>query len=118
MDPRRDAIESPLPLWRVLEDEFRELHSTGSEPEWRRQWQTELDRLTPDSAGGGAGPADFEALLHQLVHRLPEDQARTAVCLSGGGIRSASFGLGVLQGLARHGLLARFHYLSTVSGGG
>ena len=41
-----------------------------------------------------------------------------ALCLSGGGIRSASFGLGVLQGLARFGLLSRFHYLSTVSGGG
>ena len=43
---------------------------------------------------------------------------RAALCLSGGGIRSASFALGVLQALARHGLLRHFHYLSTVSGGG
>lgn len=42
----------------------------------------------------------------------------SALCLSGGGIRSASFGLGVIQGLARYGLLDRFEYLSTVSGGG
>ena len=41
-----------------------------------------------------------------------------ALCLSGGGIRSATFALGVLQGLARFGLLDRFHYLSSVSGGG
>jgi hypothetical protein len=41
-----------------------------------------------------------------------------ALCLSGGGIRSATFNLGVLQGLADHGLLTKFHYLSTVSGGG
>lgn len=41
-----------------------------------------------------------------------------ALCLSGGGIRSATFGLGVLQGLAQVGALSRFHYLSTVSGGG
>ena len=41
-----------------------------------------------------------------------------ALCLSGGGIRSASFALGVLQGLAAMGLLRKFHYLSTVSGGG
>ena len=34
------------------------------------------------------------------------------------GIRSAAFSLGVLQGLAQNGLLARFDYLSTVSGGG
>ncbi|MGH7154472.1 MAG: patatin-like phospholipase family protein [Acetobacteraceae bacterium] len=42
----------------------------------------------------------------------------SALCLSGGGIRSAAFCLGVLQGLARGGLLAQFDYLSTVSGGG
>jgi Patatin-like phospholipase len=41
-----------------------------------------------------------------------------ALCLSGGGIRSATFALGVLQGLARFGMLENFHYLSTVSGGG
>jgi hypothetical protein len=41
-----------------------------------------------------------------------------ALCLSGGGIRSATFALGVLQTLARFGLLNRFHYLSSVSGGG
>ena len=37
---------------------------------------------------------------------------------SGGGIRSATFNLGVLQALARLRLLGRFDYLSTVSGGG
>ncbi|CAN5916771.1 hypothetical protein BH11PSE8_BH11PSE8_46330 [soil metagenome] len=42
----------------------------------------------------------------------------SALCLSGGGIRSATFCLGVLQGLAAKELLRRYHYLSTVSGGG
>ena len=42
----------------------------------------------------------------------------SALCLSGGGIRSASFALGVLQGLAARGILSKFDYLSTVSGGG
>ena len=54
--------------------------------------------------------------------RLPEQMyastLRSALCLSGGGIRSATFNLGILQGLARHGLLEKFDYLSTVSGGG
>ena len=45
-------------------------------------------------------------------------QQQAALCLSGGGIRSAAFALGVLQVLARKRLLTRFHYLSTVSGGG
>jgi hypothetical protein len=64
----------------------------------------------------------------------------SALCLSGGGIRSATFALGVIQALAVHprpvnattskvkpkehvgnesqSLLAQFNYLSTVSGGG
>jgi hypothetical protein len=42
----------------------------------------------------------------------------SALCLSGGGIRSATFNLGILQALAKNGHLKRFHYLSTVSGGG
>lgn len=40
------------------------------------------------------------------------------LALSGGGIRSATFSLGVLQALANAGKLASFDYLSTVSGGG
>lgn len=41
-----------------------------------------------------------------------------ALCLSGGGIRSASFCSGVLQALAYRNWLKKFDYLSTVSGGG
>src|SRR5262245_41576658 len=40
------------------------------------------------------------------------------LALSGGGIRSATFNLGVLQALARCKLLGRVDMLSTVSGGG
>jgi hypothetical protein len=54
------------------------------------------------------------------------DQARDAkdtgttfgLAISGGGIRSATFGLGVLQGLAQAKLLSKMKYISTVSGGG
>ncbi|MDD5699254.1 MAG: patatin-like phospholipase family protein [Victivallaceae bacterium] len=52
--------------------------------------------------------------LNQLLHK----RRNTALCLSGGGIRSATFGLGIIQGLARYGLLKKINYLSTVSGGG
>src|SRR5947209_795663 len=41
-----------------------------------------------------------------------------ALSLSGGGIRSGTFALGLIQGFARHDLLKEFDYLSTVSGGG
>lgn len=47
-----------------------------------------------------------------------EPYVPSALCLSGGGIRSATFSLGVLQALAKIGWLGRFTYLSTVSGGG
>src|SRR5262245_25650867 len=40
------------------------------------------------------------------------------LALSGGGIRSATFNLGLLQGLSQRGVIPRFDYLSTVSGGG
>src|SRR5205823_2118706 len=40
------------------------------------------------------------------------------LAFSGGGIRSATFNLGFLQGLAALGLLKKFDYLSTVSGVG
>lgn len=51
-------------------------------------------------------------------------QQTWGLALSGGGIRSATYSLGVLQALARakdstaRPLLSRFDYLSTVSGGG
>ena len=40
------------------------------------------------------------------------------ICFSGGGIRSATMNLGILQGLAEREMLSRFDYLSSVSGGG
>lgn len=42
----------------------------------------------------------------------------TGLAYSGGGIRSATFCLGVAQALNRYGLIDRLDYLSTVSGGG
>lgn len=47
-----------------------------------------------------------------------EGEGLVALALSGGGIRSAAFNLGVMQAFANCGLLARFDYLSSVSGGG
>ncbi|MGA7950111.1 MAG: hypothetical protein WCA45_08130 [Thiobacillaceae bacterium] len=42
----------------------------------------------------------------------------TGLAFSGGGIRSATFNLGILQALAEMKLLRQFDYLSCVSGGG
>ncbi|MGD9729554.1 MAG: patatin-like phospholipase family protein, partial [Nitrospiraceae bacterium] len=102
--------DGPLPLSQVLEKEYELLH--GPLPEAycaaKKQIRSSQDKK--------AGEQD-EALVAELYKHI-EKQQPAALCLSGGGIRSATFGLGVLQGLARRGLLDQFHYLSTVSGGG
>ena len=49
---------------------------------------------------------------------LRDQPFATGLAISGGGIRSATFGLGVLAALARRGVLPQIDYLSTVSGGG
>ena len=50
--------------------------------------------------------------------RPSSQRGLAGLALSGGGIRSATFNLGVLMGLHRAGVLRHFDYLSTVSGGG
>ena len=52
------------------------------------------------------------------VYRWARDSEVSGICFSGGGIRSATFNLGILQGLASRGSLHQFDYLSSVSGGG
>ena len=61
-----------------------------------------------DSPVNSDPPAEPTPLKKRLV----------GLALSGGGIRSAVFSLGVMQRLARDGYLERIDYLSTVSGGG
>ncbi|MCS6928796.1 MAG: patatin-like phospholipase family protein [Saprospiraceae bacterium] len=54
------------------------------------------------------------------LNKLPPltDDNIVGLAISGGGIRSATLGLGMLQAFIRAGILKRFDYMSTVSGGG
>ena len=57
----------------------------------------------------------------KLIRKLHTDKTPenlVGLAFSGGGIRSATFGLGVLEALKAKGLLRKIDYLSTVSGGG
>jgi patatin-like phospholipase len=54
----------------------------------------------------------------QPVLRPPENANVVGLAMSGGGVRSAAFCLGVLQALDRAEVLAGVDYMSTVSGGG
>jgi Patatin-like phospholipase len=65
------------------------------------------------------------SVLNEHAARNGKDQVvpvgsgrKWGLALSGGGIRSATFSLGVLRGLAHKQALSRFDLLSTVSGGG
>ena len=75
--------------------------------------------MSPDSK-----PQPFETVVDEELSLLrPQgegtaDVPLSALCISGGGIRSATFALGAIQGLADMGVLSEFDYLSTVSGGG
>lgn len=118
------SIEQPLSTMAVLLAEAKEIHG-------------------PAEMGGIVIPEEIESPSDERIERLGDNLSRrlgslesTALCLSGGGIRSASFGLGIIQALAgwaprrsnpedpaatpdaKHALLGRFDYLSTVSGGG
>lgn len=89
----------PLSLSDIFEEEYRLLHGP----------------LPPEFPERGAHDVRMRFITKQ-IHDLPDK--RTALCLSGGGARSATFSLGVLRALARLRLLDKFDYLSTVSGGG
>jgi Patatin-like phospholipase len=98
-----------------------------------------MDTVQPQ---GPIGPDPFKTVLDEEMRRIQnrwtaiEEAAKKAdpsysplprasspeetigLALSGGGIRSATFSLGVLQSLAKRGFLEKIDYLSTVSGGG
>jgi hypothetical protein len=84
----------------------------GSDRQYPRPIAERERRLVNQRRGGA--PAARETISND-----PGTPANyIGLALSGGGIRSATFCLGVCQYLAREKLLSRFDYLSTVSGGG
>lgn len=98
---------------------------------WRKLSGTEKTLVAENQAKA----AKFAEMLNQCEHADLQARRKTlglhktetkdgrllnacGLALSGGGIRSATFCLGIVQVLARRRLLLDFDYLSTVSGGG
>jgi hypothetical protein len=135
----RGGQTEPPSVWEVLGEEC----CRGAVP----PYETDLKRYTEaledyrakrklwHAAGKpeeGRAKTDYDAAeltFRTIVIKLLHARKARALCFSGGGIRSASFGLGVLQSLAAHSwppkdpasaprLLGDIDYLSTVSGGG
>lgn len=76
---------------------------------------------TPQSLGESSIPEATAAGPIPKIADLNKDAAVSnlaGLAMSGGGIRSATFNLGVLQAMADLGILRHFDYMSTVSGGG
>lgn len=94
----------------MLGAEFDRLHTQAIGPRLACPYDS---KALPAMSGPSKPYEDFFRQVHDL-----DGDGRTALCLSGGGIRGAAFNLGVLQALAAAGFLDKFHYLSTVSGGG
>jgi len=105
--PNKWLLEQEIPI--VLESRARRLHG-----------HTAHSAATAGADAASAGASSVAAFSRGenpyawsgKVGRL------SGLCFSGGGIRSATFNLGVLQGLAKKNLIRRFDYLSSVSGGG
>jgi hypothetical protein len=77
---------------------------------WHGEGACEMQECEEKAAVDVAKPDD--------VYKRADRSKLMGLCLSGGGIRSATFNLGILQALAEHDLLCCFDYLSSVSGGG
>ena len=77
------------------------------------------------TTGLGLLSSDGEDPLTEEAERPPPDDGTPTthrgligLAISGGGIRSSTFSLGVIQALAWRGIFKSFDYISTVSGGG
>lgn len=91
-----DNESAGIPFEKVLEKELEEIESLR------------CARIAPDYRAPDEGDVSQKADAMKLI----------GLAFSGGGIRSATFNLGILQALAELKLLKQFDYLSTVSGGG
>jgi hypothetical protein len=117
----------PVPLETVLKQEREEIEEIRKNRGTYDKDKHGVRRHTahaPDTiagAGSAAKPAwQTDDENKDWVEAVKEAHNANLVGLafSGGGIRSATFNLGVLQALAELNLLQRVDYLSTVSGGG
>ncbi len=119
---RAVGSDRPLSYLEVLDDEYWSLESSPPSPQsvaLRAAFVKAQAEDAPDLAD------KQQQFRNDLMERLHQAR-RSGICFSGGGIRSATFGLGVLQalastsaaGAARTSPFGQLDYMSTVSGGG
>ena len=99
--------KAPLSFEQVFASELQEIELNRKRRDSEQRITTERAIITNGEEQPNSDPYQVARQMH--LHGL---------AFSGGGIRSATFNLGILQGLATQNMIGRFDYLSTVSGGG
>ena len=102
--------EIPLPFETIFGGELEEIKDS-------RKMRAKLD-ATRNATANPQNIEPFEGKGIKEPLKRAEEMKLCGLALSGGGIRSATFNLGLLQKLAEMDELKKFDYLSTVSGGG
>jgi len=116
--------EPPVTFATVLGEELREIEELRRKRDWKHSPSIPSLPTPPAPLPEHPSPVDsetyrqFEDQHSASVLRVAHQSGLVGLALSGGGIRSATFNLGVLQGFANLRLIPMFDYLSTVSGGG
>jgi hypothetical protein len=114
----------PLPpttaKWRkVFDEELDEIEQQRKRRDFKEASQN--GGVTGDGGGGGGtvhnAAEDGDDWMERIRRNKPTRNL-IGLSFSGGGIRSATFNLGVLQGLQELDLLRKIDFISTVSGGG
>jgi len=123
-DPTNDPHVSPEPLsWEhVWNDELSQIEVRRRLAE-RRESGRHCDEdhaaaSSDQNADRPQQPHEHSGASLDAVTKKALSLNLVGLAFSGGGIRSATFNLGFLQGLAEQKLLKHVDYLSTVSGGG
>ncbi|SHH56672.1 patatin-like phospholipase family protein [Flavobacterium defluvii] len=116
--------EFTLPFETLFNDELNEI--VKAREKRKKEWQASKNEYTDNNSvkiSEKENKDDFDIKLSDnenngdpMVRAL--DMKLYGLAFSGGGIRSATFNLGILQRLAGLGVLGKMDYISTVSGGG
>jgi hypothetical protein len=102
MTPEQSLDSKPVGFTTVFQEELEIVNRSRSR------------RMQPDDSPAAQGTPELAG----NVYAAADSMRLIGLALSGGGIRSATFNLGVLQALAKYKVLRYIDYLSTVSGGG
>ncbi|RZL19263.1 MAG: patatin-like phospholipase family protein [Pedobacter sp.] len=122
MCSEKNEIKNALPFDLIIKQELFEITKNRIQRGKELLLTDTKQREIRDCDGHSIAMIDADTVPQPQNDKDPQALSKhmqlKALAFSGGGIRSATFNLGVLQALAKTDHLNKFDYLSTVSGGG